>query len=90
MAVSHEKIVDLVGDVNGSNKSFTTPAPFISGTVRAVINGLIYPSTDEWGGFVEVGDQQLDFLVAPKDGYKMQAFMQEAEAQGSPFHPTEV
>lgn len=90
MAVSHEKVVNLVGVCDGSNKSFTTPAPFISGTVKAIINGVTYPATDEWGGFTENGDQQLDFTNAPKSWYKMQAFMQEAEMQGSPFHPTEL
>lgn len=90
MAVSHEKIVDLVGTIDGVNKDFTTPSPFIAGTIKVKVNGVTYAASDDYFGFTEVGNQQINMVTAPKSWYTMQAFYSEAEMQGSPFHPTEL
>lgn len=90
MSVSHEKIVDLIGTVDGANRNFTTPAPFVTGTIKSIINGVVYESTDDNYGFTEVSSSEIQLNTAPKSWYKLQLFMQEAEMQGSPFHPSEL
>lgn len=90
MGITHEKIVTLIGTIDGVNRTFTTPSPFTAGTIRLIINGLIYSASDDYFGWSEVNDEQIDMFNAPPTGYILQAFYQEAEPQGSPFHPSEL
>jgi len=89
VAVSHEKIVDLIGEVNGVNKNFTTPAEFIAGTERAIVNGVLYHESDLYFGWSRISTTEIQFAKAPQAGWGLQLFMQEAEMQGSPFGPGE-
>ena len=89
MAISHEKVVDLAGDVNGVNRNFTTAAPFIAGTERAIVNGVLYHESDLYFGWTRISTTEIQFVKAPAIGTGLQLFMQEAEPQGSPFHPSE-
>lgn len=89
MAVSHEKFVALIGDVNGVNRNFTTSAPLIAGTERAFINGVMYPEDDGFFGWIRISTTEVQFFNAPQTGWDMRLFIQEAEPQGSPFHPDE-
>jgi len=88
MSGSFEVIRDLAGDVNGVNKDYTSPTPFVLGTARAIVNGAPYsPSDDQWG-YTELDDTTIRMNNAPKTGFIMQLFYREQIAEGSPFHPT--
>lgn len=89
MSVSHEKIVDLIGEVNGVNRNFTTPAEFIAGTERLIVNGVLYTEDDAYFGWTRVSSTEIQLTTAPQSGWGLQLFMQEAEMQGSPFGPGE-
>lgn len=90
MGITHEKIENLIGVVDGLNTTFTTPSPFVSGTLKVIVNGLVYDSSDDYFGWTEVNEEEITMLNAPLTGYVLQAFYQEAEPQGSPFHPSEL
>lgn len=89
MSVSHEKIVKLTGDVNGVNRNFTTPAPFIAGSESVEVNGVMYPQDDSYFGWSRISSTEIQMLNAPQTGWGMRIFYQEAEPQGSPFGPGE-
>jgi len=90
VGITHEKIVELVGVVDGANQDFTTPSVYILGTFRLIVNGIIYASDHPYYGWTEVDNTTIQTVTPPEAGSLMQGFYQEAEPQGSPFHPTEV
>lgn len=90
MGITHEKIVGLIGVVDGVNQDFTTPSIYIFGTLSVIVNGVIYDSSHPYYGWTEVDETSVQLTTAPETGSRIQAFYQEAEPQGSPFSPTEV
>jgi len=83
-----EVIRDLSGTVNGVNKDFTTSTPYVAGTIRVFVNGILYSPADTQWGYSELDDTTIRMTTAPLSGYTMQAFYREQIAEGSPFHPT--
>jgi len=83
-----EIIRSLSGTVDGANKDFTTPAPYVAGTIRVIVNGIVYPPDDTQWGYSELDDTTIRMTTAPLSGYTMQAFYREQIAEGSPFHPS--
>lgn len=90
MGITHEKIVDLIGVADDVNLVFTTPSFYVLGTLRVLVNGVAYVSSHSYYGWTEVSDTEIQMATPPEAGSRMQAFYQEAEPQGSPFHPTET
>lgn len=85
MSNSSETVLDLVGAVDGVNRTFTVPTRFLLGSFRAVVNGIFYPSDDERWGYSELNPTTIRFAVAPKAGCRIQGFYSEPQAEGSPF-----
>jgi len=83
-------IFDVTGDVDGVNRNFTTPTPYLAGTLRGVVNGLIYPVDDDNFGITEISDTEFQFNVAPKTGFRIQAFYGDIPVVGSPYDPDGV
>jgi len=83
-------IKDLTGTVNGSNRVFTTPTAFESGTFRPIWNGSVYNQDDDTFGCVEDSSTQVTLTTAPLTGTIMQGFYVEEVAVGSPFDPDGV
>jgi len=67
MAEAH--FVEAAGIIDGSNKDFAAPEPYVPGTLRALRNGRLL-SRDFEDGYVEVDPSIGTFrvLVAPKAG----------------------
>ena len=96
----HEsKIVDLIGSVDGVNVSFKTPTKFVSGTLRVIFNGVVYPPDDDRKRWIELSDDTITFDTAPRPGDILQAFYQDKDVsgqigldnvKGSPFDPNGV
>lgn len=83
-----EVIRDLSGTVDGANTDFTTSTPYVAGTIRVFVNGILYSPSDTQWGYTELDDTTIRMTTAPLSGYTMQAFYREQIAEGSPFHPT--
>lgn len=90
MGISPEIIVELIGDVDGVNPDFITPTVYISGTLRAIVNGVVYDSSHPYYGWTEIDNTSIQMVTPPEAGSRMQAFIREAEPVGSPFSPEEV
>jgi len=85
-----EVIALAIGAIDGFNRDFRTHTPFVSGTPRAVVNGLIYNQEDEQFGLVELSGDEVRLNVAPKTGFNVQFFYREIPVDCSPFDPDGV
>lgn len=90
MSLSREQIKQLAGFVDGSNRDFTTYEPYEAGSMRPIINGVIYDPLDSHFGLVETSDTAVRFNVAPLAGWHVAAFYREKVLSGSPYHPQGV
>lgn len=80
-----EVIKALNGTVDGVNTDFTVPTQYVLGTIRVIVNGVVYSPSDTQWGYTELNDTTIRMKTAPLAGFKMQAFYREPKAQGSPF-----
>ena len=83
-------ITELTGTVNGVNATFTTPTVYRTGTIRPIINGVVYPQADDDWGCTEVDEETITLNTAPETGYLVQAFYEEAVSIGLPVDPNGV
>lgn len=83
-------IRQLTGDVNGVNKIFTAPSPFVAGSFRPIWNGSVYEQGDVRFGCAEDSDTQVTLTIAPLTGEVIQGFYEDAGMVGSPFDPEGV
>ena len=60
-------ILPAGGVVNGSNVSFTTPAPYVAGTLRVFLNGQV-KRADFDDGWIETGATSFKMKIAPETG----------------------
>ena len=72
---------------DGVNKIFTTPSPFLSGTLRVLRNGIAYEPDDDVWGWTELSVTQIEFTTAPMEDTVVQAFYTEIKSTGTPFDP---
>lgn len=84
------KIENLAGDIDGANTTFSTPTAYLAGTLRRIVNGVTYDSSDDYFGWSEVDDYDIEVVTPPPVGTTNMAQYEEAVMEGSPFHPTEV
>lgn len=87
----------LNGDVDGVNRTFTTPTTYISGTLRVLWNGQSYEPDDDRKGWTEIDSSTIETIEAPRTDDVLQAFyvMQDGDVpsnqvKGSPFDPNHV
>lgn len=78
----------LIGVVDGSNTSFSTPTPFILGSFRPIWGGVTYEKDHPRFGCVENSSTSISLNTPPETGEEMQGFYIEEDSVGSPFHPT--
>ena len=99
MASYYNSVVrELNGTIDGANKIFFAPTTFVAGTFRLVMNGQVYESNDDRKGWVELSDQSVELIEAPRIGDVLQAFYQDKDSEhlgldsvkGSPFDPAGV
>lgn len=89
-------VQELVGSVDGVNKTFTTASKYVSGSIRVVVNGQVYEPDDDQYGWAEIDDQTIEMVEAPLTDDIVQAFYQDKDSahlgldsvKGSPFHPS--
>lgn len=87
--MSTTKINVLIGAIDGVNDSFSTPTPYIAGSLRRIVNGVIYESDDDYFGWAEIDSTHITVTTPPVTGTDNRVIYEEAEAEGSPFGPTE-
>lgn len=80
-----EVIYELVGAVDGVNRTYTVPTQFELGSFRPIVNGIVYSESDEQWGVDELNVTTVRFFIAPKVGFVLQGFYREPVAIGSPF-----
>ena len=83
-------VKNVAGDVDGANADFTTPTDYLSGTLRAIVNGAIYPIDDDQFGITELTSNTFRINTAPKVGFVVQAIYSEIAVVGSPWDPDGV
>jgi hypothetical protein len=88
--VSTEQIRRLSGTVDGVNKNFTTPTPYVATSLRLIRNGQVYEADDSTFGWTEVSTTEIQLLEAPIAGEVLQGFYSELRSLGSPFDPLGV
>jgi hypothetical protein len=89
-----EKLSPFSGD--GVTRIFSTTSPYESGSLRVIVNGVIYPADDDCYGYVETSTTTIELNIAPLQGDHMQAFFRDEDSifggdqvSGSPFGPGE-
>jgi len=90
-------VIQLIGDTDGVNTTFTTPTQYLPTTLRVVWNGaLMEPDDDKWG-WTEIDVNTIELTTAPRAGDIIAAFYREEsvggqldDVVGSPFHPNNV
>jgi hypothetical protein len=87
----------MIGEVDGANRSFTTPSAFKAGSLRLFWNGQEVEAWDDRKGWVEVSDWIIETKVAPKVGDVLSCFYQEVSlvpgiwnVRGSPIDPSGI
>jgi hypothetical protein len=90
MADFAEKIEELTPEPDGVVTDFIVPTRFDLGSVRAIVNGIVYPPSDEQWGYAELNETTIRFTNPPKAGFVLQAFYREPYAEGSPFGPDPI
>ena len=70
------KVTDPVGTVNGSNRDFSTPSQYASGTLFVLVNG-IWVAQGADNGWTEIGPDTFRMNVAPPLGYVLQVAYKE-------------
>lgn len=88
--MSTELVKRLSGDADGVNTVFTTPTPFVAGSLRALRNGVVYEPDDEVFGWAENSTTEIEFITAPMEDTVVQAFYTEIRSEGSPYDPDGV
>lgn len=83
-------IKELTGVVDGVNATFTTPTIYRAGTIRPIINGVVYSQGDDRFGCAEIDNTSIELNSAPAAGYIVQAFYEEAVSIGLPVDPNGV
>jgi hypothetical protein len=63
---------NLAGTIDGVNKVFTTPSPYVADTVALWVNGVLLAGPLD-NGFIELGGDQIEIKVAPQPGDTLQA-----------------
>ena len=89
---------EMIGVINGINKTFTTLTRYVPGTLRLFWNGQSYEADDSRKGWTEIDDQTIETIKAPRPNDELQAFYQDADSQhlgfdsviGTPFDPNGV
>ena len=56
----------VTGVINGVNKSFSTSANYVSGSLDLWWNGILTKSDDDLTGFTETGTNTFDTSNAPR------------------------
>jgi len=94
------KIVDLIGTVDGANDTFTTPANFFLGSLKAIWNGAVYDKDDPVRGWDEPNSFTVVFFTPPQVGDELQCFYLEQDpsdtlsslidVKGSPVAPSQT
>lgn len=87
--MSTTKIKVLVGAVDGVNDSFSTPTPYVAGSLRRIVNGVMYESDDDYFGWTEIDSTHITVTTPPTTGTDNRVIYEEVETVGSPFGPTE-
>lgn len=67
----------LTGVINGVNREFRTPVPYIPGSVQVWLNGQLYRQ-DLADGWEERGSDRIELKQAPAPGDVVQAFFRYA------------
>jgi len=80
-------IKNLSGTVDSNNRVFTTPSAYVTGSLRGIIEGVVYKIDHASWGYDELSSTSIRFKVAPTTGFSVQAFYVESESTGSPFDP---
>lgn len=87
-------ILDLIGDIDGVNRLFVTPTPYVSGTIKVIWNGQVVNDTDDEQGWIEINEDTIQTKIAPMVEDQLQAFYCEKTGiegvVGSPFHPDNI
>lgn len=88
---NYSEVVNLaIGDIDGANDEFGTPTDYVSGTLRAVVNGAIYDVSDDQFGLTELTSNTFRLNTAPKTGFILQVRYREIPVVGSPYDPDGV
>jgi len=99
MLLSYNSVLKLLnGDIDGINKTFTTDTPFVSGSIRVIVNGQVYEASDDVYGWAEIDESTIEMIVAPLQNDLLQGFYQDKASEyvlldnviGSPFDPNGV
>lgn len=67
----------LLGDVNGANTDFQTPAPYVPGSLAVWVNGQLRRA-DLNDGWQELGGSGVRMKQVPQPGDVLQAFFRPA------------
>jgi len=62
---------NLIGTIDGVNQDFTTPEPYMAGSVALWVNGLLRVDNYD-DGFEELGVNQIRLRTAPLPGTVLQ------------------
>lgn len=81
-------IKTLAGVVDGANRVFTAPEPFLADSFRLIWNGITYPPDDTSFGYVVSGDNAITTTNPPQANDVLQGFYEPIVAVGSPYDPT--
>jgi hypothetical protein len=91
-------VVELLGVVDGVNKTFYTPSQYVLTTIRVIVNGQVYDKDDTRKGWTEIDSSTVEMDAAPLVGDVLQAFYQDLDSEhlglkdviGTPFDPNGV
>ena len=97
MSYFNSLLSEMIGTIDGVNKTFTTPLRFVPGTIRVIWNGQVYDEGDTRHGWSEIDDITIETTFAPRVGDTLQAFYQVRDSEhigldnvyGSPYSPFE-
>ena len=76
MSVNQNYFEEAIGEVNGSNKIFTTPKDYVPGTLRVFRNGRLITKQYE-DGFEEILTPSFSMKIAPEIGDNIFVFYEE-------------